>query len=281
MVAPTAEAASFVVVNTNDSGGGSLRQAIIDCNNNGSAVTDTITFNIPGSGVKTITLLSQLPDINTPLVIDGYSQPGSVQNTNVSGAINAVPLIELNGASAGAGAEGMLINVAGNTIRGLIINRFDSAGIRIQSNNNKVEGCFIGTDAAGLADQGNSGGGVSLVSVAATNNTIGGTTAAARNVISGNNTDGINSAIGNSNIIQGNLIGTDKSGTAAIGNTNSGINSGASNWIIGGTTTASRNVIAGNGGHGIDLSGTVNLVRGNYIGTTLTGPPRSLTAAEV
>src|ERR687884_202200 len=74
-----AHAASFVVTNTNDSGAGSLRQAILDANNTPGA--DTITFNIPGSGVATISPDSELPNITEAVTINGYSQPGADPNT--------------------------------------------------------------------------------------------------------------------------------------------------------------------------------------------------------
>src|SRR5437016_12690422 len=64
---------TFTVTNTNDSGVGSLRQAILDANAN--AGTDTIAFNI-GSGVRTINLLSQLSNLSDPVIIDGTTQPG-------------------------------------------------------------------------------------------------------------------------------------------------------------------------------------------------------------
>src|SRR5262245_53416398 len=68
----------FTVSNTNDSGSGSLRQAILDANNNAGA--DTIRFAIPGAGVHTITPTSELPTITGPVTIDGYTQQGSSPN---------------------------------------------------------------------------------------------------------------------------------------------------------------------------------------------------------
>ena len=64
---------NYIVTNINDSGSGSLRQALLDANANPGA--DTISFNIPGSGVKTITLTSPLPDVTSPVTIDGTTQP--------------------------------------------------------------------------------------------------------------------------------------------------------------------------------------------------------------
>src|SRR4051794_34774789 len=89
--------ANFLVANTNDSGDGSLRQAILDAN--GAAGLDTITFNIPGTGVQTISPTSQLPDITDPVTIDGTSQPG----------FSTTPVIELSGANAGIVATGLVI----------------------------------------------------------------------------------------------------------------------------------------------------------------------------
>src|SRR4051812_30634032 len=95
-----AQGATLVVLNTNDSGTGSLRQAIIDAN--AASGADLINFNVPGVGVRTINLMSPLPPITEALTIDGYSQPGSSVNTLAIGD-NAVLRIELNGVNAGGG----------------------------------------------------------------------------------------------------------------------------------------------------------------------------------
>src|SRR4051812_10932852 len=71
--------ATFTVANTNDGGTGSLRQAILDANTTAGA--DTIAFNIAGAGVRTIAPTLALPPITGPVVIDGYTQPGSRPNT--------------------------------------------------------------------------------------------------------------------------------------------------------------------------------------------------------
>ncbi len=63
------------VTTTDDSGPGSLRQAILDANANPG--TDTITFNIPGAGPHTIAPLTALPEITDPVIIDGTTQPGA------------------------------------------------------------------------------------------------------------------------------------------------------------------------------------------------------------
>ena len=108
-------------------------------------------------------------------------------------------------------------------------------------------------------------------------NTIGGTTAGGRNVISGNSQFGVHlvGAGATGNLVQGNYIGTNVTGTAAVANGYSGVYfNGAGTNTIGGTTAGERNVISGNSHHGVYLLGagaTGNLVRGNYIGTDVTG----------
>jgi hypothetical protein len=136
--------ATFTVLNTDDAGAGSLRQAIL--NANASAGADSIAFNIPGGGVHTISPLSALPAMTdaTGIVLDGYSQPGSSPNTLAVGD-NAVLAVELDGSLAGSGAIGLSLTSDNNTIRGLVINRFSSHGISITGNStgNAILGSFM------------------------------------------------------------------------------------------------------------------------------------------
>jgi hypothetical protein len=77
--------ATFTVTNTNNSGAGSLRQAIEDANSNGNpSDMDTIAFAVPGSGVHTINVESDLPAVTEKLTIDGYTQEGAQANTAIS-----------------------------------------------------------------------------------------------------------------------------------------------------------------------------------------------------
>src|SRR5256886_7587443 len=139
---------AFTVTNTNDSGTGSLRQAILDANSMGGG---TINFNIPGSGVHTISPLTVLPTITQTVTIDGYSQPGSSANTNPpTQGLNTVLKIELSGAL-GGNFPGLIINAANCTVRGLVINSFQHDAIEIDLNGNTIEGNFIGTNTAGTA----------------------------------------------------------------------------------------------------------------------------------
>lgn len=262
------QAATFTVINTLDTGAGSLRQAIIDSNANPGM--DNISFNIPGAGPHTIQPLSALPTITDPVVIDGYTQPGASPNPNGPGlGLNTILQIELDGTLAGGIAIGLTI-AAGNTeVRGLVVNRFDQDGIELNTEgNNKIEGNFIGTDVTGTIGFGNGSNGISVLS---SNNMVGGTAAEAKNLISANFSQGIKIG-GSENLVQGNLIGADVTGTTELGNANGIVISGGSNNKIGGTTPDARNVISGNNGDGVVIfSATGNLVQGNFIGTDVTG----------
>jgi hypothetical protein len=260
----------FTVTNTNDSGTGSLRQAILDANSMGGG---TINFTIPGGGVHTISPLSVLPTITQSVVIDGYTQSGSSANMNPpTMGLNTVLTIELSGVNSGSNFSGLIINAPNCTVRGLVINRFVHDAIDIFSNGNFITGNFIGTNPAGTAALPNgSGGNGAIILGTPSNCTIGGTTPDARNLISGNIGSGVDLGTGTGNTVQGNLIGTDVTGTVALGNTGTGVTTGGSNALIGGATTDARNVISANN-RGIELFGGSNhTVQGNFIGTDVTG----------
>jgi parallel beta-helix repeat protein len=262
-----------VVTNTSDSGPGSLRSCITYANNNPGT---TISFDIPntdpgytssgGDSWWHIQPASILPAITAAgTVIDGTTQTTNRGDTNNQG-----PEIELDGISIGTtDPNGLTIQGGNCTLRGLVINRCGDDAIEIEvAGNNIVEGCYIGTDITGTIARGNGWG----ISVKSDNNKIGGTTAAARNIISGNSNHGIfiyNSAL--SNTIEGNYIGTDRTGSVNLGNGDSGIRltEGTMNNTIGGNTASARNVISGNI-DGIYLEGPgtdSNRIQGNYIGT--------------
>ncbi len=270
--------ATFVVTTNADSGAGSLREAITSAN--ALAGADRIEFAMGAGGHQTIDLLSALPVITNPLTIAGQTQPDFVDK----------PLIELNGAGAGADADGIFVRAGGvgSVIRGLVINRFADHGILLVRTSAIVRGCFIGTDATGSIAQGN-GTGVSIGGshfVTGAGSVIGGTTAGASNLISGNLGDGVLLNTGGTGgmVIQGNLIGTDVTGTLDLGNGGAGVNLfwGSNNNLIGGTTAGAGNVISGNGGHGVMMEGFLfprggdastigNRVEGNFIGTNAGG----------
>ncbi len=265
---------TFVVTNVNDSGSGSLRQAILDANANPGA--DTINFNITGPSLKIQPLLG-LPDIIDPVVIDGSTQPG------FSGA----PIVELNGSL--SAVRGLFVNAPGSIIRSMVINGFSTGGIIIGTSGggSHVEGCYIGTDVTGKIAIPNTGAGVSIFS---SNNVIGGATVSARNVISGNFEAGVqvrlfccmgaNSAI-SGNVIQGNYIGVTAQGDKALANGRQGIDVSTSagdvsvsNTLIGGAAPGAGNVISGNNFDGIligSFTTTATTVQGNRIGTSADG----------
>ncbi len=259
--------AGFVVTNTADAGAGSLRQAILDANANPGP--DDITFNIPGAGVHTIKPLSPLPVVTGTVNIDGFTQPGAAANSLGTGN-NAVLLVELDGSSAGAGVNGL--EITGNTVNvsGLVINRFAGHGILLNGGaEGGIRGCFIGTNAAGTADLGNAGHGISIDNSGS--NAVGGVAAGDSNLISGNGGDGVHvdesfaGADSDLNFVQGNSIGLGSS-AGALPNGGNGVYIFGDSNGVGGTSAGEGNVIANNGGDGVEIaSGVSNDVRGNSI----------------
>jgi len=270
LIEPTAYAATFTVTTADDHDDGTcnadctLREAINAAN--ASAGADMITFNISPATLPAtrINLTSALPTINSTINIDATTQPGFAGK----------PIIELNGAGAGATVTGLAFNGANSSVSGLIINRFSGYGINVDSFNGvTITGNYIGTNANGTAALGNGAGGI-RVNIGGT--TIGGTTAAARNVISGNVGNGIDIVSGSSTV-QGNFIGTNGGGVGAIANTGAGIKiNGAGGNTIGGVSVGARNVVSGNGAEGIliNLSPLADTIQGNFIGTNASGSGR-------
>lgn len=231
-----------------------------------NADTDTIAFNIPGSGVQSISTATALPAITDPAIIDGYTQPGASANTLVVGS-DAVLLIEVFSTT---NQTGLVLSGGGSTVRGLVLNRFFDA-VSIVSNNNVVEGNFIGIGPDGATDRDNQFSGVRVT--AGADNLIGGISPATRNVLggrsffSGNYTaqiaigkpSGAASSVVNTTI-RGNYIGTNAAGTAPVSTAvfrKAGISIGDGvNTIIGGSdaddgsldgVVHARNIISGNG----------------------------------
>ncbi len=257
----SAEAATYTVSNKNDSGAGSLRQAILDANT--SPGLDTIVFNISGATPYNIAPVSALPTVSEPTLIDGSTQPGYAGE----------PLVGIVGSSAGANVNGLVLLTGNSEVRALNIRSFDGNGIQINGSSNVIAGCYIGTSLAGTVKQGNTAAGVTIVS--GNNNRIGGTSSTDRNLLSGNGTGlyitGLNAS---NNVVLGNFIGPDVTGMSALANDSVGVLLSAPGNIIGGTTPAERNIISGNNGSGVylnDIGAVGNRVIGNYIGLKVNG----------
>ncbi|MDQ6808644.1 MAG: hypothetical protein M3Z64_04365 [Verrucomicrobiota bacterium] len=253
-------------------------------------MADRVAFNIPGTGLHTIAPLTNLPNMSDPVVIDGFSQPGTVSNSNPVGQpLNASLKIELSGnsdTSAGpAGTVGIYFGGGSSTLQGLIINRFNFNVLIGSTGGNHVQGCYIGTDPTGaFAPVSAITGAVGKHGIAvqnSPNNEIGATFNSGRNLLAGSSNEDIQiyGNLSTGNVIHGNLIGTTASGSADIGTsaTEIGVNVvnggdllASSTTTIGGTTTAERNVISGCA-VGVFLASKSNKVVGNFIGTDISG----------
>ncbi|MBS1797089.1 MAG: carboxypeptidase regulatory-like domain-containing protein [Acidobacteria bacterium] len=260
----------------------SLRGAIINANANGAGA-DTINFNIGGGNAQTITISSTpLPDIQTSLTIDGTTQP----------LWGGLPLIEINGAASTAGTNGFRFTTPVNptaitvVIKGLIINRFAASGINFNASfgvTATVTGCYIGTNPGGSVDQGNGADGIRITAYPGDSYTIGGTATSDRNVISGNQLNGIDvitvedifSQATTDITVLNNFIGTSAGGSADLGNSTNGIAFGGPGYNfslqVGNGLASGRNIISGNDQYGIfATSGSIGVFN-NYIGTNLGG----------
>lgn len=269
LLSATAGAAVLTVTNTNDSGPGSLAQAITDSNN--LSEPSRIEFNIPGPGVHTISVTSddQLMALGY-VTIDGYTQPGAHPNTLAVGD-NAVILIQIDGGGpASAISRGLHFQVGSSTVRGLSLTGFSlTSGSAIYAQTLvgepslvNVEGNFIGITPDGSGR--GSYAGVIGPSV------VGGTTPDKRNIISGNVIGvGGDSYYGSSaGIILGNYIGTDPSGLReGFGNV-TGVDDPK---VVGGPKAGAGNVISGNN---VGVAAKKNaVVQGNLIGPFADGSP--------
>ncbi len=299
-LAPTLFAATVTVTGTGDSvavdGAVTLREAMTSMNGGANTnadvvavgtygTADTIAFNIPGAGPHTITVgATPLPTLNVPVTIDGYTEPGSSANTLAVGD-DAVLNIVLQGSTPGLHGLTLFQGASGSVVRGLVI-AGHFFGIQLQASNVTVAGNFIGTNRAGTAAAGNSVG-INVTNGNLGNNVIGGSSPADRNLISGNSGTAIILNSQQPNTVQGNYIGVNAAGTAALANGGSALQVATLGALaiggvtVGGTTaqpgTGAGNVISGNGLNGIVIqpsSGTTvgsSSIQGNLIGLNATG----------
>ncbi len=262
-----ASGATFTVTNDNDSGAGSLRQAILDAN--AAPGADTIAFSL-SPGLQTIAPPTPLPVITDPVTIDGYTQPGTSLNTLAVGD-NRVLLIRLDGVNQSFDGLTFGAGAAASVVRGLVMGRYDNAiNSDVQLN---VTGCFIGINADGVTPFSNQVG----ILHGGAGGTIGGLTPGSRNVVSGNTAGGIGVGMrltGSFLIVNGNYIGTNAAGTAAVSN-RLGISVLGTQIDIGGVFGG--NLISGNVGAflspGIELTNGASSVNifGNSIGLNAAG----------
>ncbi|KPJ73578.1 hypothetical protein AMJ52_03395 [candidate division TA06 bacterium DG_78] len=284
---------TYTVINTNDTGAGSLRWAITQANNNSGP--DIIDFNIPGAGPHTIFPLSPLPILwdSAGVFIDGLSEPGA--STGANPPSTATLMIVVDGINAGAAHGFWIFNnftAHNNIIQGLVINNFQQDGIRIQATPygtflNTVFCNFIGIGQSGMIPHGNGTNqgqlwaGVNIVCVPETlglafDNMVDG------NLISDNYAEGVGIAScppGDvyQNTVFNNYIGTDITGTTDFGNVHDGvyIGEGAHDNIVDG------NLISGNDFEGVCIVGYAeigiytnsNIVFNNIIGLDIALAP--------
>ncbi|MCE3226984.1 MAG: hypothetical protein K0S32_1535 [Bacteroidetes bacterium] len=285
----TCSAATFTVINTLDSGAGSLRQAILDANAN--AGNDMIIFNLGAGGPFTINLLTALPSLtdNTGVTIDGWNNSGNngtpntvpVFSTSASTPLNPTYKIILgNGANV---PTGFVISSTNNLIRGFVMQNFgdgtpdwNDIAITISAKSNTILGCYIGMDQTGTTKGTRTCYGMWITGG---NNIIGDGTVAGVNLISGTMGSGtkimLTSTSATANIIRGNIIGLQSDGTSLVSGAGSayGIymqNSAGSN-TIGGIQSGEGNLISGNYQHGALIYTSNNVIQGNYIGCAGSG----------
>ena len=251
--------------------------------------------NTPGTGPGNVisgnTFVGIEIDVSSQNVIEGNILGLQANGSGLIAGSNAATAgIDVGGASTG--------NVIGGTVSGAanVVSGNEGSGILLNETSGAlVAGNLIGTDAGGTLNRGNALQGVELLG--SSGDTIGGSTAGTRNIISGNDANGIlveNQArtrvipayAATNNLIEGNYVGTDVTGAAALGNAAYGVElaydaSGDSRQVtstsantIGGTTAGAANVISGNTTGGVEITGssaTGNVVAGDFIGTDNTG----------
>jgi hypothetical protein len=262
--------ATFSVLNLDDHGAGSLRQAILDSNRSQGA--DVIEFNAAGTIALTT---SALPTITGQVDIDGTTAPGFV----------GAPLVKVD--FRGFGGLQLTKGASGSAIQSLSLVQASRSGVTlVGAGNVLIVGNFIGVDLDGVTAAGNGGAGVELIH--SSNNIIGGTSAQGRNIISANREDGIRLTKSSNNQVVANYIGTDVTGTLDRGNLKNGIllTAGAARNMIGGDASGGNdptngvfvrppegNLISANNANGVLITGaaTQNQLSGNFIGTAASG----------
>ncbi len=268
---------TLVVVNTNDSGPGSLRQAIFDANATTSEQVPQIVFNIPGPGpFFDIKPSSALPNMMRPVSIDATTQPGYAGH----------PIVQIDGSLAPAGTDGLTLKGGNSLVRGLAIGGFTRNGILLDTGGgNRIIGNYIGTNLAGTASSGHQ---TAILITNSPGNFIGGTAGTtpggpctgecnvlvATNVVNPatyHSAVDIEGALSAGNQVLANFINTNAAGTEGInGTTTLGVFTNAPGTMIGDGTPGGRNVISG-GDIDIWSRGSNTSIKGNFVGTNAAG----------
>jgi hypothetical protein len=226
-----------------------------------------------GSGVRFTGTGAMLGQVAGCYIGTNAAGTAAVENGNVGVLIETGAYGNIIGGSTVADRN----VISGNHFQGIAIRDSGTNPRDSGTRNNSVRGNYIGLNAAGTAALPNRLAGISIFA-GASNNTIGGTSAGARNVISGNINQGVamSDAGTSNNVVAGNYIGLNAAGTAAVPNGFAGVEmfGSASGNTVGGTTASARNVISGNSPQGVAITGTGssnNVIAGNFIGTNPAG----------
>lgn len=244
---------------------------------NFAMTTGGSTFTNDGQTGYTISLGTVLPGLTTTMTINGYSQPGSLANTNPAPqALNGRLLVEIEGSSIVADTYAFDMQADNIAVRGLVVSGFDVSGaFGIGANNLEIQGNYVGTNYQGTAAATNqlgfgvarSGGG------SVSGLLVGGLDPEDRNLFGGMLQSAITPNSNSHNwTIQGNYVGVDITGLSAIPNVTASTAGSLSldnsnGHLVGGTEPTAINVISGNHGKGIAPNGTNSTrIEGNYIG---------------
>lgn len=277
--------ATFTVTNTNDSGAGSLRQAVDDANSNGNpADMDVIEFAIAGTAVHTIQLSTELPPLSQKVTVDGYTQPGSSVNTAIAPLpLNTVIKIELT--PNGAVPNGLVVTASDVVIRGLSIRGFGDQQITAGNgaNNMVIAGNFLQTDATGLLSAPDGSGFGMTDGVNCSGTKVGSALPEDRNIIAAGGPGSGAASIACDDVeVFGNYFNVGKDGITPLSRPLTGIvlgpdyigqqhNQGAR---VGGRLSGQANVMANAKAANVTLFTSQNIVQGNYIGSDYLGAPR-------
>lgn len=231
---PTSNApAALLIVLDGSNAGTGADGIVLGAGSDGSLVRGLVIGNFDDDGIDIESDDNRVRCNHIGVHVDGVSPMGNSNGLHLSGAENEI---------GGSNAHTSRNVISANQSHGI---QFSPFGVQ-----NSIINNFIGTTADGMGDLGN---GASGLLISANGNLIGDSNSIARNVISGNDSSGIQIYLGQGNIIRGNYVGIARDGTTALPNDQSGIYllGGAADNVIGSTISGEGNTIAYNGSEGI------------------------------